>query len=396
MASAVQLNPTIGVFVKPMAEEFGWTRSDLAGAITAGTILGGGVALGIGPLIDRFGARWALSLAFLLMGGLLMALGGIERLWQFYAITIATRLLLQGVVNLANQTVVAKWFVWRRGRALAIVHLGQRLGSGSVPFLAQAIILARNWRAATVGLGALTWGVTLLPVAIWLRRQPEDLGLLPDGRSAERDEAGGGGATTVPAATEVSYTLAQALRTRTFYILLGVFCLSSFVNTGVNFNFVPLMTDRGLSETQAVTVLMVWSFIGIPAAMAAGLMAERLPNRLLMVGVYVGLTLGIAVLVFVKSFWVGVAFGVWHGAFFSATLLMHNLILANYYGAASLGTLRGFVQPWQMVANALGPLAATLVFDATGSYSTIIVAYVGLTTVVWVSLLMATPPGPPR
>lgn len=379
-----------------MVEEFGWTRSDLAGAVTVGTMLGGGMALGIGPLIDRFGARWVLSVAFLLMGGLLMALGGIERLWQFYAITIVTRLLLQGVVNLANQTVVAKWFVRQRGRALAIGHLGQRLGSGSVPFLAQTIILSRSWRAATVSLGALTWGLTLVPIAIWLRRQPEDLGLLPDGRPVGRDGEGAGGPTRRAVATEVSYTLAQALRTRTFYILLGVFCLSSFVNTGVNFNMVPYLTDRGLTETQAVTILMVWSFTGIPAAMAVGLLAERLPNRLLMVGMYMGLTLGIAVLVVVKSFWVGVAFGVWHGATFSATLLMHNLILANYYGAASLGTLRGFVQPWQMVANALGPLAATLVFDATGSYSAIIVSYVVLTTVVWVALLTATPPGPPR
>ncbi len=379
-----------------MVEEFGWTRSDMAGAVTVGTILGGGVALGIGPVIDRFGARWALSIAFLLTGGLMIALGGIDRLWQFYAVTIVTRLLLQGVINLANQTVVAKWFVERRGRALAMVHLGQRLGSGAIPFLVQAIILARSWQAAAVSLGALTWGLTLVPVLFWLRRQPEDMGLLPDGRRAGPEEARDGGATGGPAATEVSYTLAQALHTRTFYILLGVFCLSSFVNTGVNFNMVPLLTDRGLTETQAVTVLMVWSFTGIPAAMAAGLLAERLSNRLLMVVVYVGLTVGIAVLVVVKSFWVGVGFAVWHGSFFSATLLLHNLILANYYGAASLGTLRGFVQPWQMVANALGPLAATLVFDTMGSYTTIIMVYVGLQTVVWVSLLMATPPGPPR
>jgi sugar phosphate permease len=376
-----------------MTAEFGWSRSDIAGAVTVGTILGGLLAVGVGRLVDRFGARWALTAAFLLTGGLMILLGGIDRLWQFYAVTIVTRLLLQGVVNLVNQTILAKWFVRRRGRVMALGNLGQRFGTGTVPYIAQAIIIARGWRAAAVGLGLLTWGLTVAPVAIWLRRQPQDMGLLPDGAPPEpgTDESVAG-RWTGGRATEVAYTLAEALRTRTFYILLGVVSLSSFVNTGVNFNLIPYLSDRGLSDTEAVTVLMAWSFIGIPSALVAGLLAERLSNRFLMVGLYVGLTLGIVALIAVRGLWSGMAFGLWHGAFFAGSLLMQNLILANYYGAASLATLRGFVQPWQMVANAFGPLAATLVYDATGSYSTILVAYVGLQSVVWLSLLMASPP----
>ena len=139
IASGVNVNPTIGVFVKPLREEFGWSRSVIAGAVAIGTIFGGILALVVGPIIDRFGARWVLFVGFLLMGGLLILLSGIWSLWQFYAI-IMTRLLLQGIINLTNQTVLAKWFVRKRGRALAYGNLGQQFGQGAAPFAVQMII----------------------------------------------------------------------------------------------------------------------------------------------------------------------------------------------------------------------------------------------------------------
>ena len=108
IASGVNVNPTIGVFVKPLTEEFGWSRSVIAGAVAIGTILGGGLALVIGPIIDKFGARWVLFIGFLLMGSLLLALSGIHNLWQFYIIIIVTRLLLQGIIYLNKQTVLEK------------------------------------------------------------------------------------------------------------------------------------------------------------------------------------------------------------------------------------------------------------------------------------------------
>jgi len=81
IASGVNVNPTIGVFVKPLTEEFGWSRSVIAGAVAIGTIFGGILALVVGPIIDRFGARWVLLVGFLLMGGLLILLSGIWSLW---------------------------------------------------------------------------------------------------------------------------------------------------------------------------------------------------------------------------------------------------------------------------------------------------------------------------
>ena len=103
-----------------MTSEFGWSRSVFVAASSIGTVMGGLLALAVGPAIDRYGARWVIFAGFLVMGGLTMAMGSIHSIWQFYVILIATRMILQGVLNLANNVVVAKWFYRKRSIALAI------------------------------------------------------------------------------------------------------------------------------------------------------------------------------------------------------------------------------------------------------------------------------------
>ncbi len=394
IASGVNVNPTIGVFVKPLTDEFGWSRSVIAGAVAVGTILGGVLALAIGPIIDRFGARWILFIGFLLMGGLLIALSGIHNLWQFYAIIIMTRLLLQGIINLTNQTVLAKWFVRKRGRALAYGNLGQRFGQGAVPFAAQMIISAASWRIAAAAMGFFVWGLTLIPVLLWMRRQPEDMGLHPDGgqHPDQMDIRAISNSIDTQASSEIHFTLIQALRTKTFYVLLATLCLTSFVNTGVNFNLIPYLSDQGLTDSQAVTILLIWSFTGIPAALFSGLLVERLSVQWVIVGFQTGMIVGTVLLLSVDILWIGVVFALVHGASFAGSLLAQQVILADYYGSAHLGALRGVVLPWQMAANAVGPLAATLVFDIRGGYTAILWVYVVIQSVVLLALLRANPP----
>lgn len=393
VASTVIVNPTIGVFVKPMAEDFGWNRSVIAGAVAIGTIGGGIVALVVGPMIDRFGARWMLFGGFLVMGGFFVWWSGVTTLWQFYAVIIVTRLLLQGVINLTNQTVLAKWFVRLRGRALAYGNLGQRFGQGAVPILTQTIISAAGWRWAAASLGFLVWGLTLIPVLLWMRRQPEDMGLRTDGDPPPRADVSGERPQREMAATpEVHFTLTEALRTPTFYILLAALCLTSFVNTGVNFNFIPYMSDQGLTEAQAVTVLTIWSLTGIPASLLAGLVLERVSAQAVICGFQVGMIAGTLLLISLDNMWIGAAFALVHGAAFAGSLLAQQVILADYYGSRHLGAVRGVFMPWQMATNAVGPLAATLVFDTRGSYLFILWVYVLLQSLVFLGLLAARKP----
>ncbi len=390
IASAVVINPTIGVFVIPMEETFDWNRSVVAGAVAIGTLTGGVIALVVGPIIDRFGARWVLFTAFLVVGSLFVAWSGVTTLWQFYAVIIVTRMLLQGIINLTNQTVLAKWFVRLRGRALAYGNLGQRFGQGAVPVMAQLIITGAGWRWAAASLGIFAWGLTLVPVLLWMRRQPEDMGLRPDGDLHEPETTAD--RAQRPPASEIHFTLREALRTRTFYILLAVLCITSFVNTGINFNFIPYMSDQGLTEGEVAIVIMVWSLIGIPAALGAGLLVERISAQVVLGGFQLGMVVGTLLLIWLGNLPMGLAFAVIQGTAFGGSLLAQQVILADYYGSRHLGAIRGAVLPWQMATNAIGPLAATLVFDTQGSYVIIFWAYVALQSLVFLALLAAPKP----
>ena len=389
LASGAQINPTIGVFLRPITDEFEWTRSTVSLAGAVGTVIGGGLALIVGPAIDRFGARWILFVSFLMSGVAIYSWGHVSQLWQFALALIVSRVALQGVINLTNQTVVSKWFIRKRGRATAMANLGQRIGGGAIPSATQTAIPIVGWRTASMGVGALVMALTLIPIAIFMRRQPQDMGLLPDGARPEEEDGqqGQGGGARRAQSTEVNYTLRQALRTRPFWIILGAFCLTNFVNTGVNFNLAPHLLDSGLTEVQSAVVLLAWAMVSVPASLSAGFLADRMSVRILMVVFSAALGAGIYLFLIIDSFAVGMFFAVLHGSAFAGSFLMLQLLLANTFGSASLGTLRGFIVPWQMVANALGPLAATLVFDTTGSYGPILRTYIVLQVVLVLVLL---------
>ena len=140
IASTTQQNQVLSVLLKPVTAEFGWTRSTFIGASAIGTILGGLAAVLVGPLIDRFGPRWVMFVGFFAMGGLMIAMGSIHSLWQFYAILISTRLILQGALNLGNNVVIAKWFINSRGRASALAAMGQRIGAGAMPLVTERLV----------------------------------------------------------------------------------------------------------------------------------------------------------------------------------------------------------------------------------------------------------------
>ncbi|MCH2669110.1 MAG: MFS transporter [Gammaproteobacteria bacterium] len=128
-------NPTVSVLIKPITNDFGWSRSLFVSASSVGTILGGLLALIIGPAIDRYGPRWIITFGFLVMGALMILMGSINNLWQFYLLLVLSRMILQGALNLTSNVSVAKWFYRRRGIALAFPAIGQRVGAGSTPCL---------------------------------------------------------------------------------------------------------------------------------------------------------------------------------------------------------------------------------------------------------------------
>ena len=383
-AMAGQFNPTIGVFIKPITEEFGWSRATFAGANTIGTIVGGLAAIFVGPFLDRYGPRWMVTVGFVVIGGSIAALSQIGALWHFYLATIVGRVVVQGVVNLGMQVSVPMWFVRRRAQAIALAGMGPRLGNGLTPVYAQAILEVSSWRVAMLSVAIVTWTVGFLPSLLFLRRRPEDMGLRPDGeegppRRGPFTEAGRRGqGAPVEAREERSYSLREAASTRAFYVLLTVTTLAFFVGAGINFHLIAYLDDQGVGASVATLVLTAWAACALVGGVGMGFIGDRIAVKLLMAGAFAGLSASMLLLLQVTSVQTAFLWAAAYGITFGATTTLYQLVWPVYFGREALGTIRGVVTAFNMTSNALGPLAAGFVFDATESYDLI----------WWVDLIM--------
>ena len=214
---------TISLFFKPMNETLGWSLTKLTGAVTAQAIAGIALAPLVGALLDRYGARPVMFFGALSAGIGLILLTTIQEVWQFWLLyAVVGALGLHELGQLTGPVVVAKWFVRRRGRAMALATLGQPMGGMVMAPIIGLLIVTVGWRQtwALMGIALL---VVMVPIVLLLvRRQPEDMGLKPDGDPAESEAPSRplGAPGPPPAKPETTWTLREALHTRTVWVLM--------------------------------------------------------------------------------------------------------------------------------------------------------------------------------
>ena len=390
--------PILSVFLKPMTEEFGWSRSTFTGAMTIGTLVAAVIAVFIGPVLDRFNPRWLMAGAFLVLGGSFMLMSQVTELWQFYLLQIASRSVHMGVISVAIAVIIPKWFVAKRGKAVSVGALGNRAGGVAIPLFTQTLVNIANWRWASFGVGALVLVISVLPSALFLKRKPEDIGQLPDGASPEaaekaKQQAQEGTSTQQrQQRQDVSYTVRQVVRMRSFYLLTVAFSLMFIINPATSLHTIPFLTDQGLSTQVAVTTVSLWAATGLVGTLLAGWMADRFNLRIVAGTQYILLGVSFIFLQMVDSTPMAIAWGLYYGLIQGGTFIYQQVILADYYGRESLGAIRGLVWPVQSLANAIGPIAAALVYDQRESYALAFNSFLVLAVIAAVLTYMAKPP----
>ena len=387
--------PILSVFLKPITDEFGWTRSAYVGSIAVGTAVGSLMAIYVGPKLDKLGARWILVGSFAVLASTFFLMSWVQNLWEFYTLQIIGRTVQTGVMSLAITTIVPKWFVAKRGRAVALAGMGNKVGHTFLPWIAQQFVRVLGWRWAYSGLGGMVLLVSMAPAALLLRRRPEDMGLLPDGAEPHDDdpqEGSIGQAGRPIRKQEVSYAARQVLRMRSFYLLTGSFTLFFFINPSVSLHAIPYLTDQGININTAVAVVMVWSSTGVIGSFGSGFLAERFDPRKLMAVQLLLLGAGYYFLLNVSTTPMAFAWGAYYGVVQSGIFTLQQIIVANYYGRETLGAVRGIMWPVQALANAVGPMAAALVFDITGAYVIIFNAFIVIAFMAAALVFMARPP----
>ncbi|MCI0820897.1 MAG: MFS transporter, partial [Chloroflexi bacterium] len=382
--------PILGVFIEPIERELGWSRATISTAFMIGSATGALASVVVGRLVDRHGPRVVVAAGGLLIAGALLGLSTVQEPWQFWAYFGLARASAIAGVELGTSVAIAKWFVRKRGRALGLKAVGQRLGQAVMPLGIFAVMTAADWRAAYVVLAGLAAVLIVLPSALLLRRRPEDHGLLPDGAARQ----GRGAEGTADPSGEVSWTLAEARRTRSFWLIAVFLSLTPFVQGAVNLHMVVNFHDKGLAPALAVSIASIFAATSALSILPIGFLLERVHVR------YAGMVQALLVLasmlilLVADTYPMAVAFAVVFGVGAGMRNLVEVMLLANYFGRESLGAIKGFTAPLRAISP-IGPVLAGFLRDTTGTYTVAFVIFAGVAVAMFVLMVFATPPKRP-
>ena len=305
-----------------------------------------------------------------IIGVCLLGIGRVNSYWQF--------MLLFGIIGITGLTApnslitsvpVAKWFLRRRGRALAMATAGLGLGGVALVPVTQVLIDHLGWRGAWTVLAITFMAVAIPLAALFLRRQPEDMGLTVDGDPAEYipDNPASPNRPDAPD-QEATWTVSEALGTSTFWKLMLVFGLAGVAQGGASFHRIPYWIERGFDAQ-----LVSFSFsadAGGAALMAliTGLLVERFPVRFVAMASYLGFVLAIGLMLVGSNEFYMFGSTITFGISVGAGMIVHSYIFAAYYGRAFLGAIRGIVLPIVLLTAGVGSPLVGYMRDSTDSY----------------------------
>ena len=378
-----------------ISDDTGWDISTFSYAATIGTWCSGLIAPVIGRMADRYGPRWLMPSGLLIAGVCFLLLSGVSSVWQFYAAYIVARAVSNPVlIGLVPRTAAVNFFRRRRNIALAMVSTFRPIAGAINIQLIALIAVSQSWREAFRYLGIFAFAL-VIPVVLLMRRRPEDIGLQPDGAGTTplpQASPGGRGSSAVFQQSETSWTVREAIRTRTYWLIVATACVGTLASSSVGFSLVPYLVEgAGLSVTAAAGVLSFGTVLSI-ANVGWGYLSDKFtPRRCLMVTM-VGSGVLLAYLTLVDSLAEALVFALAWGVFSGAVGSMENMMLAQYYGRESYGSLLGLFSPFQTAALGLGPSLASLLRTISGSYGVLYIAMVGAYLASAVLLYLARVP----
>ncbi len=365
---------TFGFFFKPMIDELGWSRSVMTAALLARDLVRAGASPAFGYAVDRYGPRFLMTGSAVVLGISLMLLSQTREIWHFVLFYgVIGTFGIPGLSYSVISPTIAKWFIRYRGRATGIATAGLNLGAVALTPLILFLIRELGWRTAWFILGFVPWIVVVPPSLLWLRRQPEDMGLLPDGatradspETAEQSETGGERREPVE---EISWTVRQALRSPSFWLLVAFEVLSGMSIGALIIHRIPYATDLGFSDVQAGISFGIYGICAFAAKLGWGFLADRYPIWQLAIIALIASAISIFAGVGSKSVWQFYAtFGVMYGLTGGSLVVIGPLLWAAHFGRAHQGTIRGVMSPFYLIASLGGPMFAAVVFDFLGSY----------------------------
>ncbi len=373
LACPFYLSSTLGVLLKSITADLGVSRGTFSLMRSLELVAYAAVAPGVGSLLDRYGARRLMVIGAVISVGGFLLLGYARTFWEFTLIrvgpvSIGHALVCYFVVNVT----ISRWFVKKRGRAVAIAHLGQGLSKTTISVVVANLLTAIGWRRIWMLCGGLVVFLILIPAAVWMRRSPEDMGLHPDGASgpyeADPTSRADSSRSAGPVPAETTWTRREAASTSAFWLITLIFSTVDLGIAGFNLHVFSFISDMGYSITQAGTVVMVMAGTQLGSGLLLGFISERMSVRKSTALMFVVQAAGLVTAMQTAELtWLYAAFFL-YGFGLGGAQVLQEVMWANYFGRISLGTVRGLSVPILLLFAAAGAPFFGYLYDHTGSY----------------------------
>ena len=389
-----------------IVEDTGWKISTLSLAVTAGTWISGIFSPFAGRMADKYGPRYLVTAGLIVVGIALLALSAVQTasLWQFFVAYIIGRSISNPfLIGVVPRTATVNFFRRRRNITLAISGMARPIGGAVNIQIISLIALSQGWRAAYGYLGLFTL-LLVIPAFLIMRRTPEEIGLLPDGaRPTTAGAAPGagrrsGGRIAPDYAPEFSWTAGEAIRTRAYWCIAVMAMLAIVASAGVGYVLVPyLYHDAGLTKAQSAGVGSLGAVLAV-TTLGWGFLADKLGPRACIVLTIAGAVLAqLYLMTVVNSVGTAYVFAVLWGVFSNTVGTLEHMLLAQYFGRGSFGSILGSLGPMQTTALGLAPVFGTFLLEFTHSYDTVFIVLMGMYILAGLTVLLARPPQlPPR
>jgi predicted MFS family arabinose efflux permease len=367
----------IAVLITPIEQELGWSRDAIVGAYSLSLIFAGLGALPVGMLIDRFGGRPVMASGSAVAAGLLLLLGQTDSVSHFYLVWIGLGLTMAALLYEPAFAVITAAFGADARRGITVLTLAGGFASTVFWPLTQALVSGLGWRDAVAVLALLNFAICL-PLHAWLLPGPPH-------RQAPDDRAG-----SRPSNARKSSVLRRITAARTFWLLAFAFTGNMLAFSALSVHLIPLLNEKAFSPGEAVWIAALVGPCQVAGRLAEFTIGARLRITQVAAIALAMLPIALAALSFAGLVaalaFVAVAL---YGASNGIMTIVRGTIPAELFEREHYGTVAGALSAPVIASRALGPIAASLIWSASGGYDAVLWTLAALGLVSCLSFRLA-------
>ena len=384
-------------FFVPLTDEFGWSRTALSGVFSLSRLESGITGPIGGYATDKLGPRRVMLVGVPLMGLGFIMLSQVNSLLSLYLIYILLIAVGSGLgFGTPIAAAAANWFDRQRSLAFGLLWSGLALGGAILVPVVSLLISTYGWRTAAVVAGVMVW-VLGIPIALSMRHRPEQYGYLPDGVQPVEVSASGDKARAEGGRREDEYREwgpMEAVKTSAFWFLSLSLSIRSIVLAGFVIHFIPLMTDRGMNEVTAGSLLGSTALLSIIGRLGLGKLGDMVSKQYIMAGCLAVTALSMLAMSRVEGTVAVMAILAPYAICYGGLTVLPLGLQADFFGRSSFATVRGLIHSVQTGGMIAGPLFAGIVYDTTDSYNLAFLGFAAASLLAMVFILLARPPAP--